>query len=207
LFVVKKLINTTKDIWRFHVATTKAYEIGQLAGRLDVDSSGDITLTGGVLNGPATFYIDPAPVDSAGGLLVVRGDLQVDGTTTTVNSSTVTDSLTVQDDIIQSNSRFVSSSVTLTTTTETGILTFSPTAYAGAEVVIQMTQGSNRHITKLLITHDGSTPIATEFGVVYTSSELATFDLDVFGSAIRLKATPASSSSTIFKIVASLIDA
>ena len=197
MFVVKKLINTTKDIWRFHVATTKAYEIGQLAGQLDVDSTGDITLTGnldvsysgfdsdfaaktttnltegdnlyyttaradsdatvaaiaaisvtdaggdgsltysngaitytgpsaaetrahfsagtgisinsgqisvnssdnvtfaditttGVLNGPATFYIDPAPVDSAGGLLVVRGDLQVDGTTTTVNSTTVT---------------------------------------------------------------------------------------------------------------------
>jgi hypothetical protein len=119
----------------------------------------------------------------------------------------MTGALTIQDDIIQSNSRFVSSSVTLATTTETGILTFSPTAYAGAEVVVQMTQGSNRHITKLLITHDGSTPIATEFGVVYTSSELATFDLDVFGPTIRLKATPASSSSTVFKVIATLIDA
>jgi hypothetical protein len=54
---------------------------------------GDLTLTG-ELNGPATFYIDPAPHDpdtdgSTNGLVVIRGDLQVDGTTTTVNSTTV----------------------------------------------------------------------------------------------------------------------
>jgi hypothetical protein len=64
------------------------------SGQISVNSSDNVTFaditTTGVLNGPATFYIDPAPVDSAGGLLVIRGDLQVDGTTTTVNSTTVT---------------------------------------------------------------------------------------------------------------------
>jgi len=54
---------------------------------------GDLTLTG-ELNGPATFYIDPAPHDpdtdgATNGLVVIRGDLQVDGTTTTINSTTV----------------------------------------------------------------------------------------------------------------------
>ena len=54
---------------------------------------GDLTLTG-ELNGPATFYIDPAPHDpdtdgATNGLVVIRGDLQVDGTTTTVNSTTM----------------------------------------------------------------------------------------------------------------------
>jgi len=54
---------------------------------------GDLTLTG-ELNGPATFYIDPAPHDpdtdgDTNGLVVIRGDLQVDGTTTTINSTTV----------------------------------------------------------------------------------------------------------------------
>jgi hypothetical protein len=51
-------------------------------------SYGNITTTG-YIRGPSTFYIDPAPVDSDAGLLVIRGDLQVDGTTTTVNSTTV----------------------------------------------------------------------------------------------------------------------
>lgn len=124
-----------------------------------------------------------------------------------VAGDTMTGALTVQDDIIQSESRIISTSQTLATTTETAIYAFAHATYAGAEVVVQMTQGSNRHITKLLITHDGSTPIATEFGVVYTTSELATFDIDISGPVIRLKATPASSSSTDFKIVATLIDA
>ena len=124
-----------------------------------------------------------------------------------VTGDTMTGALTVQNDIIQSESRVVSTSQTLATAAETPIYAFSHTSYAGAEFVIQMTQGSNRHITKLLITHDGTTPIATEFGVVYTTNELATFDIDISGPVIRLKATPASASSTDFKIVATLIDA
>ena len=57
-----------------------------LAANLTVDS--DITV-GGVLYGPSTFYIDPAPVDSDAGTLIVRGNLQVQGTQTTINSTTV----------------------------------------------------------------------------------------------------------------------
>jgi hypothetical protein len=59
--------------------------------------TGDVIITSGVLQGPSTFYIDPAPFDSpqannspaATGTVVIRGDLQVDGTTTTVNSTVV----------------------------------------------------------------------------------------------------------------------
>ena len=59
-----------------------------------VDSSKNIsanntTLTG-ELRGPATFVIDPAAVGDNTGVVVVKGDLQVDGTTTTINSTTVT---------------------------------------------------------------------------------------------------------------------
>ena len=58
----------------------------QLTANLTVDS--DLTI-GGVLYGPSTFYIDPAPIDSDAGTLIVRGNLQVQGTTTTINSTTV----------------------------------------------------------------------------------------------------------------------
>jgi len=65
----------------------------------DVDiATGDLTITAGNLRGPSTFYIDPAAYDSphsnnspaATGLVVIRGDLQVDGTTTTINSTEIT---------------------------------------------------------------------------------------------------------------------
>jgi hypothetical protein len=49
---------------------------------------GNITTTG-YIAGPATFTIDPAAVGDNTGTLVVAGNLQVDGTTTTINSTTM----------------------------------------------------------------------------------------------------------------------
>ena len=51
-------------------------------------SVGNIT-TSGYLRGPATFTIDPAAHGDNTGTLVIAGNLQVDGTTTTVNSTNV----------------------------------------------------------------------------------------------------------------------
>tara|TARA_B100000579_G_scaffold28895_1_gene20281 strand:- start:8592 stop:11234 length:2643 start_codon:yes stop_codon:yes gene_type:complete len=77
------------------------------SGNLTFDANSNLTVTGGVkvtgittlgsvgistglISGPATMYIDPATVGDDTGLLVVKGNLQVDGTQTTVNSSTMT---------------------------------------------------------------------------------------------------------------------
>lgn len=58
-------------------------------GQLNVDN---IRLDGNTISstdGSNTLYIDPAPVDSDGGTLVIRGNLTVQGTQTIVNSTTV----------------------------------------------------------------------------------------------------------------------
>jgi len=52
----------------------------------DALSTGNIVTTG-YIRGPASFTIDPAAHGDATGTLIVAGNLQVDGTTTTVNSS------------------------------------------------------------------------------------------------------------------------
>jgi hypothetical protein len=49
----------------------------------------NITATG-YLAGPATFTIDPSAVGDNTGTVVIAGNLQVDGTTTTINSTTLT---------------------------------------------------------------------------------------------------------------------
>lgn len=57
--------------------------------QLDVDN---IRIDGNTISstdGSNTLYIDPAPVDSDGGDLVVRGNLIVQGVTTTINSTTL----------------------------------------------------------------------------------------------------------------------
>ena len=44
----------------------------------------------GTITGPATLNIDPAAVGDNTGTVVIKGNLQVDGTTTTINSTTLT---------------------------------------------------------------------------------------------------------------------
>ncbi len=61
--------------------------------------------------------------------------------------------------------------------------------YRSVEYSIQITQGSNFHFTKLLALHDGSNAYLTEYGTVFNTSNLVTFDVDVAGGAIRLLAT------------------
>jgi hypothetical protein len=60
----------------------------------DLNPSTNISLTNvtvtGELRGPAVFKIDPAGVGDNTGKVVIAGDLQVDGTTTTINSTTLT---------------------------------------------------------------------------------------------------------------------
>ena len=46
-------------------------------------------LTANQLQGPANFVIDPATIGDATGLVQILGNLQVEGTTTTINSTTV----------------------------------------------------------------------------------------------------------------------
>lgn len=89
--------NTTTDTLK--VYTGSAWEQGVTAGSGFLALSGG-TLTGdlagtnitlsGYLRGPSTFTIDPAAHGDNTGTLVVAGNLQVDGTTTTINSSTLT---------------------------------------------------------------------------------------------------------------------
>ena len=60
------------------------------ATTLSTGASGTgINISSNTISGPSTLTIDPAGVGNNTGTLVIAGDLQVDGTTTTINSTTV----------------------------------------------------------------------------------------------------------------------
>jgi len=54
------------------------------------DVSGTNATLSGYLRGPSSFTIDPATHGDNTGTVVIAGNLQVDGTTTTINSTTLT---------------------------------------------------------------------------------------------------------------------
>lgn len=62
-----------------------------LADSLSTGAAGTgINISTNTITGPSTLTIDPAAIGDNTGTVVIAGDLQIDGTTTTVNSTTMT---------------------------------------------------------------------------------------------------------------------
>lgn len=91
-------------------------------------------------------------------------------------------------------------SATTTTTNATSIKTVSATNYRSVKYVIQATEGSNYMVTEILAIHDGTNVSYTEYGTVVVGTAPASYDVDINSGSIRLTATPASSSSTVFRV-------
>jgi len=93
---------------------------------------------------------------------------------------------------------------TTTATTQVTVASYNATTYNGIKVVVTMhdSVATERSITEILITHDGTTAVATEYAQVNTATALATFDVDISGGNVRILATPASTNSTAFTVKA-----
>jgi hypothetical protein len=91
---------------------------------------------------------------------------------------------------------------TTTATAQVSIAEYAHATYDGVKAVITADNGSNRSITEILITHNGTVAIATEYGQLNTAAALASFDVDISGTDIRILATPAATTSTAFMVKA-----
>ena len=94
---------------------------------------------------------------------------------------------------------------TTSSTSQATIASWSSSTFGGAKVLVEAKDGSNRHITELLITHDGSAATYTEYGSIWTSSALASYEVDISSGTVRLRVTPASSNSTSYKIMTTIL--
>jgi len=96
---------------------------------------------------------------------------------------------------------------TTTATTQVNLDTFAKASYRAARYVIAMSQGSDFHSTELMLIHDGTNVTLTAYGTLKSGSALATFDADISGSDLRLRITPASTTSTVTKFDRTTVNA
>jgi hypothetical protein len=94
---------------------------------------------------------------------------------------------------------------TKTSTSEDSVDSFAAATYRSVTYDIQITRGSSYHTTTIKVLHDGTDTYMTEYGTMNTGSSLATFSSDINSGNVRLLATPSSATSTVFKIVKTLI--
>jgi len=191
--------------------TATSYGSATAVPVIDVDAQGRITsATTAPISTSFTISGDSGADDTVAGGETLTFTGTANEITTTISANEVTfalpddvtigSDLTVTDDFIQGQHVHRSATLTTTSTTQTPLVTnFSATTYASAEVNVVAVQGSTRHLTKLLVTHDGTTAYATEFGEILTGSSLATYDVDINSGNVRILVTPASTTSTKFQ--------
>lgn len=91
----------------------------------------------------------------------------------------------------------------------TTIFTYDAASTSGADIVVTATDTvtNERHIMKMLITHDANNTAATatQYGSVFTNGELADFDVSISGADVIVTATAYSTNSTTYKIMGHLL--
>jgi hypothetical protein len=97
--------------------------------------------------------------------------------------------------------------VTTTSTSAANLDTFAIGTYRSAhyQVSISDATGGDYQSTELMVLHDGTTPSLSQYGTVVTDGELVTFAVDIDSGSLRVRITPASTNSTVFKFKRTLI--
>jgi prefoldin subunit 5 len=174
--------------WVGIASTALLGDISEVSGNLNI--AGNITgtaatFTGNVTIGGTITYDDVTFLDSIG-VATARSGLDV-------GAGSITPIISIQ-----------ASTDTTTTTSASTIDSFVAATFRSAQYQIQITQGSNYHVTTLNVLHDGTDVFLNEFGTIRTGASLASFDADINSGSVRVRATPTTDSSTVFKLTKTL---
>jgi len=198
------------DVFATGVTTSTSF-VGDLTG----DVTGDVTGTAsnatlavsaqGLTGSPSVTVTNVNAVDA-----IISGNLSVAGTITSLDQSDIlaTGIITASVGVDLGDPGIITlSSDTLTTTSTSAdtISSISATVNRSATFQIQVTRGSEYHVTTINVVHNGTTAFLSEFGTIRTGSVLATFDADISGGNLRLRATPTTTASTVFKLSKTVI--
>jgi len=187
--------------------TTATTFIGDLTGDVTGTASNATLAVSaqGLTGSPSVTVTNVNAVDA-----IISGNLSVAGTITSLDQNDIlaTGIITASSGVDLGDPGIVTlSSDTLTTTSTSAdtISSVSATVNRSATFQVQVTRGSEYHVTTINVVHNGTTAFLSEFGTIRTGSVLATFDADISGGNLRLRATPTTSASTVFKLSKTVI--
>jgi hypothetical protein len=113
-----------------------------------------------------------------------------------IKNSTSSATLTINED-----SHISTKSTSVSSTNATVIDSFAHATYRSAKYTIQITQGTKYQTSEIMVIHDGSTPIATEYAMLETNGILGTFDVAISGDNVELSVTMVAADSATVRAV------
>ena len=90
-----------------------------------------------------------------------------------------------------------SNSFTTTTTANNVVDSFVKTAFRSAKYYIQITSGTNYHVTEVLLLHDGSEVFITEYATIFSNTSLGNVTAAINSANVELIVAPTDSSSVV----------
>ena len=142
------IYNATDSKW-VGIASTALSGGGNVSGDLTV--SGDAVISGNISVAGTITYDDVTFVDSIG-VVTARSGIEL-------GAGSITPIIAIE-----------AATSTTTTTSASNIDTFVAATFRSAQYQIQITQGSNYHVTTLNVLHDGTTVYLSEFGTIRTGA-------------------------------------
>ena len=154
----------------------------------------------GLTGSPNIVVTDVQAVDA-----IISGNLSVAGTITSLDQNDIlaTGIITASSGVDLGDPGIVTLSSNTLTTTSTStdtVASISATVNRSATFQVQVTRGTQYHMTTINMIHDGTQAFISEYGTIRTGQSLATFSADISGGNLRLRVTPTSSTSTVFKL-------
>ena len=189
------------DLWRLKSDTSgifgvDSYATGSWVNKLQVNPSGAIV--SGILTANGGFNIGI----QSGHTLINTGVGNSIGIVTAINfvgsgNTVVYNSSTKTVDIAISGGGGAGGISTtyqnISSTSATGIATFSATEFRAASIILSVTQGTSYQAGRYMVIHDGTTPTVVEESAVATGSMLASFDATIGSGNLTFRATMGSS--------------
>ena len=90
-----------------------------------------------------------------------------------------------------------STTFTTASTVQVAIDSFDRTVYRSAKYQVQMTSGSSYHMIELILIHDDTTVYLSQYGEIFSTASLGTFDSTITGSTLSLFVTAANAITTV----------
>lgn len=195
------LLGNTSSRWDTYSTNVNA------SGTLTVGGSGSIGTTLAAGNTSVTGFINVSTTANVGTTLTVGGNTSIGGNLSVSGIITMTGNVTMSANatakaLILDNAAIFSNTATVSNTTQNIVDSFpkADADFAKLLLTVKPSSGVQRHASEILLLHDGTNVLLTEYADLYNTS-LGSFDASINNANVEIYFTSALANASVTQTV------
>ena len=177
------------------------------SGNITVAGSGSIGTTLAAGNTSVTGFINVSTTANVGTTLTVGGNTSLSGNLVVSGLTTLTGNVTASANVsakalILDNAAIFSNTATVSNTTQNIVDSFpkADADFAKLLLTVKPSSGTQRHASEILLLHDGTNVLLTEYADLYNTS-LGSFDASINNANVEIYFTSALANASVTQTV------